>query len=149
MWTFRTMYSHYRQVHVSASTSHAKISPVFKSHSLPPLTIVPYLFFLLCMSKVLEGHKLNYFPNFGSVNQILSDSQYSFRPGRSTESALLSVTHSWLSSLDAHNSLSSSTYVKLSILYLIKLLCTLFSPSVFLPTSLPGSTATFVITLNK
>ena len=57
------------------------------------------------ISKVLEHHIFNYLLNFCTFNQILSDSQFGFRPGRSTESALLSVTHSWLSSLDSHNSI--------------------------------------------
>ena len=63
-----------------------------------PISLFPKI------SKVLERHVFNYLHNFCTVNQILSNSQFGFRPGRSTESALLSATHSWLSSLDSHNS---------------------------------------------
>ena len=46
--------------------------------------------------------------DFCATNQFLSDSQFGFCPGRSTEPALLSVTHSWLSSLDSHNSICAT-----------------------------------------
>ena len=37
-------------------------------------------------------------------NHLLSNSQFGFRPGFSTESALISVVNSWFSSLDSHKS---------------------------------------------
>ena len=74
-------------------------SPSSSPSDYRPISLLPII------SKVLERHIFNYLHNFCSDNQTLSDSQFGFRPGRSTESALLSVTHSWLSSLDSHNSL--------------------------------------------
>ena len=76
-------------------------SPSSSPSDYRPISLLPII------SKVLERHVFNYLHNFCTVNQILSDSQFSFRPGRSTESALLSATHSWLSSLDSRNSICS------------------------------------------
>ena len=64
-----------------------------------PISLLPII------SKVLERHVFNYLHNFCTVNQNLSDSQFGFRPGRSTDTALLSATHSWLSFLDSRNSI--------------------------------------------
>ena len=74
-------------------------SPSSSPSDYRPISLLPII------SKVLERHIFNYLYHFCTVNQILSDSQFGFRPGRSTKSALLSITHSWLSSLDSHNSL--------------------------------------------
>ena len=40
-------------------------------------------------------------------HKLLSDSQFGFRPGFSTETALLSILHSWHTSLDSNNSVCS------------------------------------------
>ena len=74
-------------------------SPSSSPSDYRPISLLPRI------SKVLERLVFNYLHNFCTVNQILSDSQFGFRPGRSTESSLLSATHSWLSSLDSRNSI--------------------------------------------
>ena len=79
-------------------------SPSSSPSDYRPISLLPII------SKVLERHIFNYLYHFCTVNQILSDSQFGFRPGRSTESALLSITHSWLSSLDSHNSLCAAFF---------------------------------------
>ena len=43
--------------------------------------------------------------NFCSQNNVLSNSQFNFRPGFSTESALISTTHLWHQTLDSSSSI--------------------------------------------
>ena len=83
--------------------------PKSKSPSSSPSDYRP-ISLLSIISKVLERHIFNYLHDFCTTNQFLSDSQFGFRPGRSTESALLSITHSWLSSLDSHNSICATFF---------------------------------------
>ena len=45
--------------------------------------------------------------DFFLSHKLLSDSQFGFRPGFSTETALLSILHSWHTSLDSNNSVCS------------------------------------------
>ena len=53
---------------------------------------------LLC--KLLEKHVYGLMYEHLANSQELSNSQWGFRPGRSTVTALLSVTHEWLSALE-------------------------------------------------
>ena len=62
---------------------------------------------LSLVSKVLERHVFNLLYDFCCSHNILSNCQFGFRPGFSTESALLSVIHSWSTTLDKGNSICS------------------------------------------
>ena len=53
---------------------------------------------ILC--KLLEKHICDLMYEHLSNCQVLSDSQWGFRPGRSTVAALLSVTQKWLSAFE-------------------------------------------------
>ena len=83
--------------------------PKSKSPSSAPFDYRP-ISLLFIISKVLERHIFNYLHDFCTTNQFLSESQFGFCPGRSTELALLSITHSWLSSLDSHNSICATFF---------------------------------------
>ena len=84
---------------------HSHIVPIPKSKtpsSSPsdyrPISLLPIV------SKVLERHIYNFLFDFCTHHHLISNSQFGFRPGFSTLSALLSVTHKWFSLLDSHNS---------------------------------------------
>ena len=57
------------------------------------------------MSKILERHIFNYLYDFCSYHNLLSNNQFGFCPGFSTETALLSNVNSWFSSLDFNKAL--------------------------------------------
>ena len=64
-----------------------------------PISLLPLV------SKVFERHVFNFLLDLITADNILSDNQFGFRPGFSTESALLSVTQSWFNYLDCHKSI--------------------------------------------
>ena len=80
--------------------------PKSKSSSSSPSNFRP-ISLLPLISKVLERHVFNYMYDFCLSHKLLSDSQFGFRPGFSTETALLSILHSWHTSLDSINSVCS------------------------------------------
>ena len=63
-----------------------------------PISLLPIV------SKVLERHVYNFLSDFCTHNHLISNSQFGFRSGFSTVSALLSVTHDWFTLLDSHSS---------------------------------------------
>ena len=75
--------------------------PKSKSPSSSPSDYCP-IFPLSLVSKILERHILNYLYNFCSNHNLLSNNQFGFRPGFSTETALLSNVNFWFSSLDSN-----------------------------------------------
>ena len=75
--------------------------PKSKSPSSSPSDYRP-ISFLSLVSKILERHIFNYLDNFCSYHNLLSNNQFCFRPGFSTETPLLSNVNSWLSSLDSN-----------------------------------------------
>ena len=77
--------------------------PKSSSHSSSPSNFRP-ISLLSIVSKLLEHHIFNFLYDFCMSNHLLSNSQFGFRPGFSTESALISVVNSWFSSLDSHKS---------------------------------------------
>ena len=77
--------------------------PKSSSHSSSPSNFRP-ISLLSIVSKLLERHIFNFLYDFCMSNNLLSNSQFGFRPGFSTESALISVVNSWFSSLDSHKS---------------------------------------------
>ena len=83
---------------------------------------------LSLVSKLLEKHISLWMHNFCSQNNVLSDSQFGFRPGFSTESTLIFTTHLWQQTLDSSSStvLSSLILAKLLIPFHILLCLTLF-----------------------
>ena len=83
--------------------SHIVPIPKTKSPSSSPSDYRP-ISLLPIISKVLERHVFNFLSDFCTQHNLLSDSQYGFRSGFSTISALLSVTNDWFSLLDSHNS---------------------------------------------
>ena len=60
---------------------------------------------LSLVSKLLERHVFDRLHNFCKNNKILSNNQFSFRPSFSTESALITTTHSWFFLLDSNSSI--------------------------------------------
>ena len=69
--------------------------PIPKHSSAPssptgycPISLLPLI------SKVLKRHIFNWLLDFCQTHNLLSDSQFSFRPGYSTESALITATSS-------------------------------------------------------
>ena len=64
---------------------------------------------LLFISKVLERYIFNWLLDFCQTHNLLSDSQYGFRPGYSTESALITST----------KDLNSARQLKQNISYLL------------------------------
>ena len=81
----------------------ANIVPVLKSQSdkASPSGYRP-ISLLSITSKMLEKHVYSIVSDHLAENQPLSDSQWGFRKGMSTITAVLSLTHEWLSQLD-HN----------------------------------------------
>ena len=78
------------------------ISPILKSTSKPKSDHRPIsLTSILC--KLLEKHIFDVMYEHLSSNNFLSDSQWGFRPERSTVTALLSVLHEWFLTLEDGN----------------------------------------------
>ena len=95
-----------------ATPSLSPVTPIPKSKSsssspsnFRPISLLPLI------SKVLERHVFNYMYDFCLSHKLLTDSQFGFRPGFSTETALLSILHSWHTSLDSNNSVCSVFYL--------------------------------------
>ena len=82
------------------------VTPIPKYNSSSPSNFRP-ISLLPLISKVLERHVINYMYDFCLSHKLLSDSQFGFRPGFSTETALLSLLHFWHTSLDSNNSVCS------------------------------------------
>ena len=84
---------------------YSMISPILKSASKPksdPNNYRPIsLTSILC--KLLEKHIFDVMYEHLSSNNLLSDSQWGFRPERSAVTALLSVLHEWLLTLEDGN----------------------------------------------
>ena len=87
------------------------IIPIPKHSSAPssptgyhPISLLPLI------SKVLERHIFNWLLDFCQTQNPLSDSQFSFRPGYSTESALITATNSWITQLDKEYSICATFY---------------------------------------
>ena len=76
--------------------------PKSKASSSSPSDYHP-ISLLSLPSKILERHIFNYLYKFCSANNILSNCQFGFQPGFSTETAILSTINSWFSSLDRKN----------------------------------------------
>ena len=84
------------------------VVPISKSNppSSCPSSYCP-ISLLSLVSKVLERHVFNLLYDFCCSRNILSNCQFGFRPGFSTKSALLSVIHSWSTTLDKGNTICS------------------------------------------
>ena len=84
------------------------VVPITKSNppSCCPSSYCP-ISLLSLVSKVLERYVFNLLYDFCCSCNILSNCQFGFRPGFSTESALLSVIHCWSTTLDKVNSICS------------------------------------------
>ena len=77
------------------------IIPIPKHSSAPssptgycPISLLPLI------SKVLERHIINWLLDFCQTHNLLCDFQFGFRPGHSTNSALITFTNSWFTQLD-------------------------------------------------
>ncbi len=78
----------------------ARVTPIYKSGpSSKPVNYRP-ISVLISLSKLLERALYNRLMDFITENNILSPSQYGFRPKRSTETALLSFTNHVLNAFD-------------------------------------------------
>lgn len=86
--------------------SHVVPIPKTKSPSSSPSDYRP-ISLLPIISKVLERHVYNFIFDFCNRHDVISNSQFGFRPGFSTVSALLSFTHHCFSLLDSRNSVCS------------------------------------------
>ena len=103
-------------------------------------------------SKVLERHIHNFLHDFCITHNILSPSQYGFRPRFSTETALLFVTCNWFSSLNTHKSICAVFFdlaKRPSILICINCFYLLVPPLAFHPIFSAGSQTTNAIEHNK
>ena len=60
-----------------------------------PISLLPLV------SKLLERHVFNWLYKYCQSHNILHNNQFGFRPSFSTESALITTTHSWFSLLDS------------------------------------------------
>ena len=79
---------------------HSTIVPIPKS-SKPAEPGNYRLISLICiLCKLLEKHMCNLMHNHLSNSNLLSNTQWGFRSGRSTVTALLSIIHKWLSALE-------------------------------------------------
>ena len=58
------------------------------------------IYLLPLISKVLERQIFNWLLDFCQTHNLLSDTQFSFRPGHSTESTLITSTNSWFTQVD-------------------------------------------------
>ena len=85
----------------------ARIVPVPKSVVMSAPSNYRPISILSVVSKVLERHVHQFLSDFLSVNYPLSVRQWGFLPGRSTVSALLTVTHDWLHQLEMGNEVCS------------------------------------------
>ena len=128
-------------VSVPKSTSNPPSPKNFRPISLLPI-----------VSKIFERHVFNFLYDFCLSNNLLSNSQYGFCPGFSTETALISVVNSWFSALDTHKSAVCAVFFDLSkplILFLTNPFLTLCPLSTFLLIYYCGLIVTFPIALNK
>ena len=89
--------------HFPEAWKRANIVPILKSQTdkaspsgYRPISLLPII------SKLLEKHVYSIVSDHLADSQPLSDSQWGFRKGMSTITAVLSLTHEWLSLLD-HN----------------------------------------------
>ena len=80
------------------------IVPIPKTNSPSSPSDFRPISLLSIVSKVFERHIHNYLSDFCTHHHIISNCQFGFRPGFSSESALLSVTNSWFSFLDSYKS---------------------------------------------
>ena len=78
----------------------AKIIPVFKKGDPSSYTNYRPISLLSCFSKILERLMFNRIYSFISMHDILSHNQYGFRPGHSTELALIDVIDKLCTKLD-------------------------------------------------
>lgn len=87
--------------HFPETWKRANIVPIFKSQSdkaspsgYRPISLLPII------SKLLEKHVYSIISDHLADNHPISDSQWGFRKGMSTITAVLSLTHEWLLQLD-------------------------------------------------
>ena len=78
----------------------AKISPIYKSGPNDQLSNYRPISVLPSLSKLLERVVYERLMEFITTNNILTDSQFGFRPKRSTETALLDFTNHVLNAFD-------------------------------------------------
>jgi len=78
----------------------------------------------LCLGDAYYTHVYNFLFAFCSQRHFISDSQFGFCPSFTTVSALLSITHEWLSLITLSVAFSLIV-VRLSILFLISISLTL------------------------
>ena len=85
----------------------AQVVPVPKSSDLSSSTSYRPISILSIISKILERHVHTIIYQHLCLHYPLSDKRWGFLPGRSTSSALLSVTHDWMSYLDESSDVCS------------------------------------------
>ena len=119
----------------------------------PPLPqiIIPCISLLPLISKVYERQYFYIYFHFCISLNILSNAQFGFHPGHSTETAILSVLHYWYSHLDLLKPVCavSSTSPKPLILFPTSLFCSHLALIIFLLTLFPYFAVTYVIAHNK
>ena len=91
----------------------AKVIPIFKSGDKQQLVNYRPISILSCFSKIFERIMFNKIQSFLCKHNILSDSQFGFRPGRSTELALIDVINKLSKSHD-NNRISLAVFLDLS-----------------------------------
>ena len=98
-----------------------------------PISLLPLV------SKLLERHVFNWLYKYCQSHNILHNNQFGFRPSFSTESALITTTHSWFSLLDSKFSICAvffdlCSYARLLTLFLTDHFSTRCYPTISLLT---------------
>ena len=85
----------------------SNVVPVPKSKTHSDCTQYRPISLLSIVSKLLEKHLHSYISLHLSVSHPISEKQWGFQSGRSTVSALLTVTHKWFKALDQGHEICS------------------------------------------
>ena len=90
-----------RPGHFPESWKTSSVVPVPKSTGLSKVTNYRPISLLSIVSKILERHFHQYITNHLNEYHPLSNKQWGFQSGKSTATALLSVTHDWFQALES------------------------------------------------
>ena len=96
-----------RQGHFPECWKASSLEPGPKSTGLSNVTNYRPISLLSIVSEILERHFHQYITNHLNEYHPLSNKQWGFQSGKSTTTALLSVTHDWFQALEARQEVCS------------------------------------------